>query len=127
MDQEPGTIDPASVERAVSANASSAPPAADEIRSRIEQTRAEMTETIDAIQDRLSPSRIVSSATERVKDATTANPVPIALMGAAAAALTAAAWTRSRDRRRLLLGACTGIACWGALTRLCPRILQAPR
>ena len=42
----------------------------DEIRSDIEQTRAEMSETIDAIQGRLSPSRLVADATETVKEAT---------------------------------------------------------
>lgn len=42
-----------------------------EIRRDIEQTRDEMSETIDAIQEKLRPASIVSSATQRVKDATT--------------------------------------------------------
>jgi len=42
-----------------------------EIRQEIDHTRAEMTETIDAIQDRLKPRNIVANATERVKAATT--------------------------------------------------------
>ena len=42
-----------------------------EIRDEIEETRGEMTETIDAIQERLRPRNIVASATERMKSATT--------------------------------------------------------
>ena len=41
-----------------------------EIRSDIEQTRADMTETIDAIQEKLRPGSIVSSATDTVRNAT---------------------------------------------------------
>jgi ElaB/YqjD/DUF883 family membrane-anchored ribosome-binding protein len=41
-----------------------------EIRSEIEQTRADMTDTIDAIQDKLRPSNIVSNAKDTVRDAT---------------------------------------------------------
>lgn len=42
-----------------------------QIRGEIEQTREEMTETIDAIQEKLRPSSIVANATDRVKQATT--------------------------------------------------------
>ena len=42
-----------------------------EIRDGIEQTRVELTETIEAIQERLTPSHIVASATDRVKSAAT--------------------------------------------------------
>lgn len=42
-----------------------------EIRADIEQTREDMSETIDAIQERLRPGHIVSEATDRVKTATT--------------------------------------------------------
>lgn len=42
----------------------------EEIRSQIEQTRAGMSETIDAIQTRLSPSRVVADAKESVTTAT---------------------------------------------------------
>jgi ElaB/YqjD/DUF883 family membrane-anchored ribosome-binding protein len=49
-------------------------PAADprtaEIRSEIEQTRGEMRETIDAIEDRLRPSRVMSRAADSVREAT---------------------------------------------------------
>jgi hypothetical protein len=55
----------------------STPPDADtdrrasEIRHEIDHTRAEMTETIEAIQAKLNPRNIVANATERVKAATT--------------------------------------------------------
>ena len=42
-----------------------------EIRQEIEQTREDMSETIDAIQEKLRPGNIVSEAKERVKSATT--------------------------------------------------------
>jgi hypothetical protein len=41
------------------------------IRDEIENTRGEMSETIDAIQEKLKPGNIVANATERVKSATT--------------------------------------------------------
>jgi hypothetical protein len=41
-----------------------------EIRQDIEQTREEMSETIEAIQERLTPRNIVANAAERVKSAT---------------------------------------------------------
>ena len=41
-----------------------------EIRSEIEQTRGEMQETIDAIEDRLRPRNVVSRAAESVREAT---------------------------------------------------------
>ena len=41
-----------------------------QLREQIEQTRADMGETIDAIQDRLSPSRIKEQVKDSVRDAT---------------------------------------------------------
>lgn len=41
-----------------------------EIRSDIEQTRADLTETIDAIQEKLRPGNIVAQATDTVRNAT---------------------------------------------------------
>jgi ElaB/YqjD/DUF883 family membrane-anchored ribosome-binding protein len=41
-----------------------------EIRSEIDQTRADLTETIDAIQEKLRPGNIVSHAKDTVRDAT---------------------------------------------------------
>ena len=43
----------------------------EEIRAEIEETREDMTETINAIQDKLRPGNIVAGATERVREATT--------------------------------------------------------
>ena len=42
-----------------------------EIRHEIEETRGEMSETIDAIQEKLKPRNIVADATDRVKSAAT--------------------------------------------------------
>jgi uncharacterized protein DUF3618 len=111
----------------------------DEIRSQIEQTRAKMSETIDAIQSRLSPRRLMTSfGAERAIQVVKSNPMPMALIGAAVAALTVRAWMRSRNgtlrtanirdtyaghatwrgfgrnKRTLLLSACSGFACWRA-------------
>jgi hypothetical protein len=41
-----------------------------EIREEIAQTRVEMSETIDAIQERLTPSHLVAQASETVRNAT---------------------------------------------------------
>ena len=41
-----------------------------EIRSRIERTRTDLGHTIDAIQDRLSPRRVMHDARETISDAT---------------------------------------------------------
>jgi ElaB/YqjD/DUF883 family membrane-anchored ribosome-binding protein len=91
-----------------------------EIREEIAQTRDDLTETIDAIQDRLKPSTIVANATETVRNRTTEkvkqmantagdaadrvlhntimdtvreNPWPVAMIGIGAAWL----WLKSRD------------------------------
>jgi ElaB/YqjD/DUF883 family membrane-anchored ribosome-binding protein len=45
-------------------------PETEQIRQDIEHTREEMSQTIDAIQDRLSPQRLVHEAQETVRDAT---------------------------------------------------------
>jgi len=101
-----------------------------EIRAQIERTRAEMSQTIDAIQERLSPARLMSDAKQSVKDATVgrvkrlaatmtvsadtdrpfgakrvvdavrANPLPFAIAGVTATALLARALIRSRGRSR---------------------------
>ena len=96
-------------------------PNSDEIRSQIEQTRAEMSDTIDAIQSRLSPKRVLAEAKDSVAEATVGRvkrlahrtsgsgggvlqkvrdkPLPIALVATAAAGLLVRALT-SRKRRR---------------------------
>jgi hypothetical protein len=112
-----------------------AAPTADALRSQIEETRAQMSDTIDAIQTRLSPARVLADAKESVADATVGrvkrlarrlndssgsaletvrdNPLPIALVTTAIAGLTV--WAlRHRNNRRLLAaaGAGAGAACW---------------
>jgi hypothetical protein len=151
------------------------PPTAstDDLRAQIQETRAEMSQTINAIQERLSPDHLLTETTETVKDATVgrakqlvkearraavdlasdsfenparivqrvkANPVPVAIVGAAATWLAVRTLRRSRahasDRAmrpgevrparrrlsarsrvrqsgRLLIGVGTGMAWWG--------------
>jgi hypothetical protein len=68
-----------------------------EIEAEIEQTRADMSETVNAIQERLRPSNVVANATDRVKTAARervrdiadsepvlrvrSNPMPMAMVG----------------------------------------------
>jgi ElaB/YqjD/DUF883 family membrane-anchored ribosome-binding protein len=86
-----------------------------EIRDEIEETRGEMSETIDAIQEKLNPRNIMANATDRVKSAATervrdmaetashtakkamdyTNPIPLALIGVGAAWLLS---SQSRER-----------------------------
>ena len=97
-----------------------------EMQSQIERTRVEMSQTIDAIQDRLSPRRImleakhaISEATvgraqrlvHRVSTATNANP----LVAAAVGVLILAAMMRSRPRLAKSLG---GLAVSLAMARI---------
>ena len=150
------------------------PPSAstDELRARIHETRAEMSQTINAIQERLSPDHLLSETKDAIRDATVgrarqvaqgasraagiardslenpgrvvqrvkSNPVPAAVIGAAAMWLTVRAlrrpraahkdrvlrgnaerttWRRRsgigrvRPNGRLLVGVGTGMACWG--------------
>jgi hypothetical protein len=67
MAQEPNEVNQDS---AAADTAASYSTAARDIRSQIEHTRAEMTDTIDAIQARLSPGRLMTGAKETVKEAT---------------------------------------------------------
>jgi hypothetical protein len=71
MVQEPDkvTANPALDEHRTAATAPS-PVTSTEIRSQIEHTRAEMSHTIDAIQARLRPRRLITDAKQTVKDAT---------------------------------------------------------
>ena len=90
-----------------------------EIRAEIEQTREDLSETVNAIQDRLQPSTLASNAVDSVKDAARerlrdiadtetvqyvrANPMPTAMIGIGLAGLAWLAFgrethnTRSRD------------------------------
>ena len=92
-----------------------------EIRAEIEQTREDLSETVNAIQDRLQPSTLASNAVDSVKDAARerlreiadtetvqyvrANPMPTAMIGIGLAGLAWLAFGRdghdtpSRDWR----------------------------
>jgi hypothetical protein len=96
-------------------------PTSDEIRSQIEQTRAEMSDTIEAIQSRLNPKRVLADARDSVTEATVTrvkglkkktggswegglqrlrhNPLPVALMATAAAGFLMRALTNRKRRR----------------------------
>jgi ElaB/YqjD/DUF883 family membrane-anchored ribosome-binding protein len=102
--------------------ATAAAPTTDDIRSQIEQTRAEMGDTIDAIQTRLSPARAIADVKDSVTEATVGrlkrladrtrassrsaldtvrdNPLPFALLAAAAVGLIAGALNNGDWRRR---------------------------
>ncbi len=84
-------------------------------RVEIERTRADMSETVDAIQDRLSPQSLKEQAKDRVKEATVgrardaragvvetvrANPLPAALTGIGLGWLLMSARQQSQPRYR---------------------------
>ena len=83
-------------------------PTSDDIRAQIEQTRAEMGETIDAIHARLRPGQLVSSAKDRVKAAAgekaqrlvDSHPVISMTTGFAVAAVAILLIRQSRQRSR---------------------------
>jgi hypothetical protein len=67
MAQDPDEV----TQRGEAVAATAAPPlTTDQIRLNIEETRAEMSGTIDAIQERLRPRRIITDAKDTVVDAT---------------------------------------------------------
>ena len=69
MAQGSGEVGEGLVQTAAADEVPSAP-TSDEIRSQIEQTRADMSDTIDAIQSRLSPKRVLADARDSVTEAT---------------------------------------------------------
>ena len=87
-----------------------------EIRKEIERTREDMSETVNAIQDRLRPGNIAASAAESVKTAATetarnvaesdsvqyvrANPIPTAMVGIGVAGLAWLAFGGREARSR---------------------------
>jgi hypothetical protein len=91
-------------------------PTSDEIRSQIEQTRAEMSDTIEAIQSRLNPKRVLTDAGASVAEAAVGqvkrtygsggrvlqrlqdNPLPVVLVATAAGLLLLALTNRKRRR-----------------------------
>jgi hypothetical protein len=77
----------------------------DEIRSQIAQTRTEIGDTLDAIQARLSPSRVMADVRESVAEATMGRmaglPVALLMMAGTGAAcwLLWRAWARPTPAR----------------------------
>jgi hypothetical protein len=55
---------------AEAAAADESTPSTERLRSEIEETRAEISETIDAIQSRLRPGQLINRATQAVKEST---------------------------------------------------------
>ena len=123
MAQVPGEVEDGSIRMAdTSTDATASAPSTDDIRSQIEQTRAEMGDTIDAIQTRLSPWRVIADAKDSVTEATMgglkriadrtrgsgesvlqtvrANPLPVAFLATAAVGLVAGALRASHWRRQ---------------------------
>ena len=126
-----------------------------EIRSQIEHTRAELGQTIDAIQDRLSPRRVVQEAKETISDATIGrarrlacrvsnavnangsssvsaviekarrNPTIATLVGVAVSAFVLALMTRSRRPR--LAKTLGGVAVSLAMATAAQRQSRSPR
>jgi ElaB/YqjD/DUF883 family membrane-anchored ribosome-binding protein len=70
MGEEPTPVRTAEAGRAASDTLGTPADEPAQIRADIEQTRADMAETIDAIQDRISPQRVFEQAKETVRDAT---------------------------------------------------------
>jgi Protein of unknown function (DUF3618) len=123
MAQGPGEVEEESVRTGDSSTAATVPaPTTDDIRSQIEQTRAEMSDTIDAIQTRLSPTRAIADVKDTVTDAAVGrlkrlahrtsgsgrslletardNPLPVALLVTAAVGLIVRALNTGNRRRR---------------------------
>ena len=90
----------------------------DELRMQIEQTRAEMTETINAIHARLSPGQPARDATEIIKSAAVA-PLTAGVVAATMAAMGIRYLRRPpartpRWKRGMTAAACIGLVCCGA-------------
>jgi hypothetical protein len=113
-------------------------PETERVRAQIERTREGMSQTIDAIQARLSPARVASDAADAMKDATmdyigelrravARQPVPAVLLGFGASALVTRALAGSRrhgaalraptsrgvGRQLLIVGAFASVLGWG--------------
>lgn len=81
----------------------------EEIEQDIERTRSQMRSTLDAIEEKLAPQRLLETAMDTVREVVSAdsgigrtirnNPIPLALMGLGAAWLLVAA-TRKTDTAR---------------------------
>jgi hypothetical protein len=116
-----------------------------ELRAQIAQTRTELSGTIDGIQERLNPERLISRAKEALTGGHAAHaalgavrrlprkPIPIALIAAAVAGVGYFVRTRAKRKHRrpilaypapasrksssLMKAVGTGFAIWSALNR----------
>jgi hypothetical protein len=96
-----------------------------EIRTQIERTRAELGQTIDAIQDRLSPRRVMHETKEKIADATIgrakrlAHRVNTAVQSSAASPRMASVLDHARHNpsRTTLIAAAVGAVIVAGLTR----------
>ena len=82
----------------------------DVLRDQIEQTRSEMTETLNAIQSKLDPRQIVQEAKYKLRDTAQEktrqaltfakrHPVPIGIGGAVLGWLVIRAWSKRHNRK----------------------------
>lgn len=96
-----------------------------ELRTQIERTRVELGHTIDAIQDRLSPRRVMHEARETISDATIgrakrlAHRVTEAVHSGSAAPNVSVVLDRARSNPTMsaLIGTAVGALCLALLTR----------
>jgi hypothetical protein len=99
-----------------------------EIRSQIERTRVEMSHTIDAIQDRLSPRRVMHEAKDTINEATIGRVKRLAhrvntAMNANGSPRASAAIDMAR--RNPLVSAAVGALVLAAMMRSRPRIASS--
>jgi len=91
------------------------------LRNDIEQTRAQMSGTIDEIQERLSPTRLMNDAKETVRDATVGK-----VTGMMNSAGTSAAGIVDRVKENPMSAAMIGLGTWWLLTKLPHRRTSSP-
>jgi hypothetical protein len=83
------------------------------LRNDIEQTRAQMSGTIDEIQERLNPTRLINEAKETVRDATVGK-----VTGMMSSASKSAEGLVERIKENPMTAAMIGVGAWWLLNRL---------
>jgi ElaB/YqjD/DUF883 family membrane-anchored ribosome-binding protein len=120
MAQDPGEVTLAADPEAAVAVPESTPET-ERLRAQIEETRAEMSETLDAIQDRLRPGRLAADAKESVKEATVGRVRDLTMRAGDTAGRVAAQSMMDTVRRNpvpaVLIGASAGLVFVYALRR----------
>jgi hypothetical protein len=99
--------------RAAAAPATGSEPTTEAIRDDIEHTRAKMSGTIDEIQERLSPTRLVNEAKETVREATVGK-----VTGMMNSASDSAQGIVERIKENPMSAAMIGIGAWWLLGKL---------